>query len=242
MKTVTLRYALFVVPALAVLAFVALIELTPHSLARAAAEDGPIESLTALCFAAAAGAFAYAAWRTPSLHNSGVVWAPAMTVCWALLMALALGEEISWGQRIFGIVTPPAISAVNTQDEINLHNIDWVNNLLGGTYRWMSVYLLMMGLGVPLLALTKWGRALFGFFRFPVSPWCYSVVFLGAYFYGIFYRVWFPVPDLQPPNTPTEVREFLLALGSAFFAVHTALWPADVYVDPPVSFPLSATR
>src|SRR5262249_25557167 len=32
------------------------------------------------------------------------------------------GEEISWGQRIFGIETPAPIAAHNIQHEINLHN------------------------------------------------------------------------------------------------------------------------
>jgi hypothetical protein len=38
------------------------------------------------------------------------------------LVVLA-GEEISWGQRIFGWETPETIAAVNEQQETNLHNL-----------------------------------------------------------------------------------------------------------------------
>jgi hypothetical protein len=41
------------------------------------------------------------------------------------LGAFALGgEEISWGQRVFGVVEPASLSDVNHQSELNLHNIN----------------------------------------------------------------------------------------------------------------------
>lgn len=227
MKSATVQYALFAVPAAIVALLVILMETVPFSLALIAREDGLLESITAISFAVATVCFALAAARAPQLREP--VWARTMTICWAVLMLLALGEEISWGQRILGIETPASMSEINTQGEINFHNIGAVNEFFGGTYRWMSIYLLMMGFGIPLVALTNWGKQIFAFFRFPVSPWCYSVLFLGAYVYGAYYRVWFPVPDLQPPNTPTEIREMLMAVGSAFFALHTLMWPGDVY-------------
>lgn len=41
-----------------------------------------------------------------------------------LLFIFLVGEEISWGQRIFGFETPEGIEARNMQDEFNLHNLD----------------------------------------------------------------------------------------------------------------------
>lgn len=50
-------------------------------------------------------------------------WLPGVV---AILVALVLfvmaGEELSWGQRIFGWDTPDSISAGNAQNETNLHN------------------------------------------------------------------------------------------------------------------------
>ena len=42
---------------------------------------------------------------------------------WALLFLLVAMEEISWGQRMFGIETPEFIASHNGQDEVNLHNV-----------------------------------------------------------------------------------------------------------------------
>lgn len=47
-------------------------------------------------------------------------------VCFAvflLLLILVIGEEISWGQRIFDIQTPDFIKNINKQHEINIHNL-----------------------------------------------------------------------------------------------------------------------
>jgi hypothetical protein len=40
-----------------------------------------------------------------------------------LAAVLIVGEEISWGQRLFAIATPEHLEAVNTQGEINVHNV-----------------------------------------------------------------------------------------------------------------------
>ena len=42
-----------------------------------------------------------------------------------LLFFVLLGEEISWGQRIFGFETPESIEARNVQDEFNIHNLEF---------------------------------------------------------------------------------------------------------------------
>ena len=42
---------------------------------------------------------------------------------YALLFVLAAGEEISWGQRIFGIQSTEFFLENNRQQEINLHNL-----------------------------------------------------------------------------------------------------------------------
>jgi hypothetical protein len=51
-------------------------------------------------------------------------WAGA---CLYLLFTVAVlglgGEEISWGQRAFGLAPPAALASVNDQRELNLHNV-----------------------------------------------------------------------------------------------------------------------
>jgi len=47
-------------------------------------------------------------------------------VAYALLAAAAfgaIGEELSWGQRLLHLTTPETIAAANQQQELNLHNL-----------------------------------------------------------------------------------------------------------------------
>ena len=40
-----------------------------------------------------------------------------------MAMVFAAGEEISWGQRIFGFATPDFLMHLNEQKEFTVHNI-----------------------------------------------------------------------------------------------------------------------
>jgi hypothetical protein len=40
---------------------------------------------------------------------------------------MGLGEEISWGQRIFNFKTPELFREINVQHEFNIHNIEMFN-------------------------------------------------------------------------------------------------------------------
>ncbi|MDD8046815.1 MAG: hypothetical protein PHF14_10165 [Verrucomicrobiota bacterium] len=42
-----------------------------------------------------------------------------------LFFFVCAGEEISWGQRVFGFETPDAMLEVNEQEEFNLHNLSF---------------------------------------------------------------------------------------------------------------------
>jgi hypothetical protein len=39
------------------------------------------------------------------------------------LLLFAAGEEISWGQRLFEIGTPPELASINSQGELNVHDV-----------------------------------------------------------------------------------------------------------------------
>jgi hypothetical protein len=47
-------------------------------------------------------------------------------ILWAAFVVAGIfiiGEEVSWGQRLFGFETPDVLEEINRQDEANLHNI-----------------------------------------------------------------------------------------------------------------------
>jgi hypothetical protein len=41
----------------------------------------------------------------------------------AVAAMLAIGEELSWGQRLFHLTTPETVAAANRQQELNVHNL-----------------------------------------------------------------------------------------------------------------------
>lgn len=84
-------------------------------------EDRPVEwgqfALLLLCTLLAAGGAIAAARRRNYL--------PAAVLAVAALCFLGLaGEEISWAQRVFALVTPESLATVNQQAELNVHNIN----------------------------------------------------------------------------------------------------------------------
>src|SRR5688500_979259 len=87
-------------------------------------EDGLFEDLTAVCFFAAAALFAVAFWRSRSRARARADETRIQRKrpnIWFLLLALLFffggGEEISWGQRIFGWKTPDTFEKANIQRE-----------------------------------------------------------------------------------------------------------------------------
>ncbi|MGX0876622.1 hypothetical protein ACSSV4_001299 [Roseovarius sp. MBR-154] len=81
-----------------------------------AAEDGPVETATALFLLVAGLVLA-----RRSRGRSGL--GAALTGVYALLFLFAAGEEISWGQRIFGWNSNDFFDTYNAQGETNLHNL-----------------------------------------------------------------------------------------------------------------------
>ncbi len=74
----------------------------------------------------------------------------------ALLYAVAMvaviftaGEEISWGQRIFGWMTPGALDDINNQGETNIHNI-------GSLLKIFNVVIMLVAFIAAVLPLVRW--------------------------------------------------------------------------------------
>ncbi|MCZ4351789.1 hypothetical protein O4H61_04615 [Roseovarius aestuarii] len=85
-----------------------------------AIEDGPVEWGTAVCLALAAVVL---------FRNSGALWsksgkaAALITAFYGVIYIFGAGEEISWGQRIFGLESGDFFSEHNFQNEITAHNL-----------------------------------------------------------------------------------------------------------------------
>ena len=98
-------------------------------------EDYWVEYLTAVWFLLAGFLLLGTAWREPSLFRRCVYLLGGMA------MVFAAGEEISWGQRIFGFATPDFLLPLNHQKEFNVHNI--ISGTFEGIYRNGGLFLCM---------------------------------------------------------------------------------------------------
>ncbi len=57
-------------------------------------------------------------------HRHLIPW----LIAWCLGLTYFAGEDLNWGQYIFGWDTPEALAAINKENETNLHNIDPIFN------------------------------------------------------------------------------------------------------------------
>lgn len=201
--------------------FVVWAEFYADSLSLIAKEDGIIENLSAIFFGLSSICFIVFAVRSDFLKEKNRL-RYTVTIGWAFLMFIFMGEEISWGQRIFDIATPDKLAEINKQKEINIHNIEFIDTFLGGKYRYLSIMMLTTGLLLPVFAISEIGKRTIQRFAFPVAPLCYSGLFAGAYWYGKYAG-----PILG--NSATEVREFLMSVAMFSFALHGAITPCTLF-------------
>lgn len=88
---------------------------------RMVAEDGPLESLTALGLLLISVLFAVRLFKQYKDRNK--LWV-ALSLIIIVGTFFGFGEEISWGQRIFSVQTGEFFAQHNMQGEINLHNLE----------------------------------------------------------------------------------------------------------------------
>jgi len=129
-----------------------------------------------------------------------------------------IGEELNWGQRIFGWETPESYQAINKQKETNLHNIYGV----GYTFKWLQMVVGAYGTILPLLV---FGTNAFRRFRDKLS-WIvphYSLIpfFVLLFVWRIFRNtvevrksLYFAVSEFN------EVMELVFAIGMALFMIY----------------------
>ncbi|SDZ20174.1 hypothetical protein SAMN05444004_107137 [Jannaschia faecimaris] len=80
------------------------------------AEDGVIEWMSALILLATSLIAIRVSSGMPNKNYR------RMHIFLAVLFFIMFGEEISWGQRVFGFSTPEQLARINVQGETNLHN------------------------------------------------------------------------------------------------------------------------
>jgi hypothetical protein len=177
-------------------------------------EDGPVESATSAFLVIASVLAAVAAYRH---RRARYAW--LFCVVFSALLLVAALEEISWGQRIFGIQSPQFFVDHNAQQEINVHNTlqQWLpigcpictDGALLTKHVVIAAWVLY-GIVIPaLLHIPRLGR--FGVARYLVCPPLFlsPAIVISA----VFMFDWFDVPS----GNEEEVGELLLSLYLCLF-------------------------
>jgi hypothetical protein len=111
------RFLFVLVSSFTVVTFASIPAMNGEWALRLSAEDSFYENLTAIFFLAAS-LICFLVYRRN--HN---VWYLLLSI----FLFMGFGEEISWGQRIFGFSTPEVVDKLNVQHEFNIHNLEPVN-------------------------------------------------------------------------------------------------------------------
>jgi len=129
---------------------------------------------------------------------------------WGVLFLLVALEELSWGQRIFGVDTPGFLLSRNLQKETNIHNLD--SELAN---RLFASLVFAVGVALPSLALvSKRFNSFTERFGVPLPPAELAIPFSLAFAFAV------PAWAVSAPET-----EVLTALAFLWFSlVLVAQW------------------
>ena len=128
-------------------------------------------------------------------------------------------EEISWGQRIFGIQTPDFFKVESTQSDLTIHNLKPVEKILHPGFTILGFY---GGLAWIFTSKTKNWKAT-DLRRFIIPGWYLSFYFLPVAAWYVYYhyireREYFIHPQIGMWRHQ-EFFELLVALGFLFVAI-----------------------
>lgn len=189
-------------------------------------EDGIFEYLTALFFLSTSITFGWMYYRNRKM----------LFLLMALILFVGCGEEISWGQRLFGFGTPDILKEHNVQGETTLHNIEILNsNDFDSTLKtgWRKIItvdflykLFCMGFGIVLPIMVCYIGFIGGWAQKLGMP--VPALLLGSFFMINWLTFKFILStllpdgkDLQYYDTVGEIAEFVSAV--VFFVVALAM-------------------
>jgi hypothetical protein len=135
----------------------------------------------------------------------------------SLALFFMVGEELSWGQRVFGWETTSGLASVNKQEETNLHNIYGV----GSTFKWVQLLVGAYGTILPLAVLFWRPPERYRQVADAIIPHYSLVTYFAPMFLWRIYRNLLEAPEqfYFVVAEYNEVVELILSLGFLLFVV-----------------------
>ncbi|MEZ4663928.1 MAG: hypothetical protein R2911_40865 [Caldilineaceae bacterium] len=177
-------------------------------------EDGFAENVQVLllaCTLLMAMAVTYREWFR------GTRWVALMYAVLCCGFVFLIGEELTWGQRIFQWTTTATFAAINKQNETNLHNIESVEQV----FKWVQLLVGAYGFLLPLVIFNwKWPEWLKKELPAFIPPPTLMPAFAALFVWRL-YRNLLPAPKQFYffVSEYNEVLELTLALGLFLFMV-----------------------
>lgn len=189
------------------------------------AESGLWESLTALGLLAAGATLIIGVVRLRSFFYRR--WSLVTPAGMGAMFLLGAGEEVSWGQHWFGFTPPEALSALNTQNELNLHNIGgyWANDAL---VAFLFVYVVLLPVLAQCFPDVRYMVTRLSVPMVPVALVPYGLVALFLDERYVLCRLWG-----NPPWRLSEAREMIFSAVVCCASAHAVLtWRRHLHSDP----------
>jgi len=193
----------------------ALYFLAPDAYIWLGTEDKPGENMTSVFYF---GAGLLILWRSVALLR-GQQTSFVREILPLLVAAFFIfvgGEEISWGQRLFGFQTPETIVGNNVQGEMTLHNLTLFDR--GGAilnqHTALNLIALFMGVIVPLCyRYVSPLRSLMKRLGFPPVPLAVTMWFIVGLLHGQ------TIAKAAPHWSHTEIKELIFSIGFFLYGV-----------------------
>jgi hypothetical protein len=149
----------------------------------------------------------------------------------AALFFFGAGEEISWGQRILGFETPPALGQVNRQEEFNLHNLStWEASTFLDPDRLFDIFWFLFGVFTPAVALVVPAFKRFAGKFIPIVFWGMGLLFLYNYLWAklakILFRAAYVFEGVSFGQAIQEIKESNYAIIFILVGLY-AIWELD---------------
>jgi hypothetical protein len=221
---------------LIIITYLVLINSSPETQLELTVEDGLFENASAIAFLFAFLIFTYLFVQSKSLNNLFFGIKTKRNVFYgllALLFLISCGEEISWGQRIFGWSTPESLMEMNAQQETNFHNL-WLfqaSNKDGSSKSFMELFLnagrlytifwMLYCVLIPVACkISVQIKKLVNYIGIPLVPLWIGGFFIVNYItiYAMLYGFH---SQLDEANRINEVKETFQAIGFFIFALYS---------------------